>query len=191
MYQPGDTSIENSGPITVIKQQWLLLQQKNIPNIHPHDVAINDLIVAVKSKQKYCHEIIVTIYDNKPFVNAKGGIAQLCDPLTHRHNLPTNISTYIRGTKQIDYILVSFNILKTLIQCGITAFNELTTNDHRGIHLDLSYSKVMAQKVIPLDFIKKNQRKEGNKSKVRSKDERNVNHRPTTNPNPRRRRIIK
>ena len=145
--------------------------------------------------------------DNKPFVNAKGGLAQLCDPLTHRHNLPNNISTYIRGTKQIDYILVSFNILKTSIQCGMTAFNERITTDHRGIHLDLSYSKVMTQKVIEypslfnrqlqskcptsVRFYKKNQRKEGNKSKVRSKGERNVNHRPTTNSNPRRRRIIK
>ena len=78
MYQSGDTSIENSGPITVIKQQWLLLQQKNRPNIHPHDAAINDLIIAVKSKQKHYHEIIVTMDDNEPFVNAKGGIAKLC-----------------------------------------------------------------------------------------------------------------
>ena len=30
----------------------------------------------------------------------------------------------------------------------MTAFNELTTTDHRGVHLDLSYNKVMKQKVI-------------------------------------------
>ena len=30
----------------------------------------------------------------------------------------------------------------------MTAFNKLTTTDHRGIHLDLSYTKVMKQKVI-------------------------------------------
>ena len=92
--------------------------------------------------------------DNEPFVNAAGGIAKLCnacqlyDPLTHRHNLPTIISTYIRGTKQIYYILVSLNIFKTLIQCGMTAFNELTTTNHRGLHLDLSYTNVMKPKLI-------------------------------------------
>ena len=91
---------------------------------------------------------------NESFVNAKGGIAKLCkacqlyDPLTYRHDLPTNISTYTRGTKQIDYILVSLNILKALIQYGMTAFNELTTTDHRGFYLDLSYNKVLKQKVI-------------------------------------------
>ena len=100
---------------------------------------------------------------NESFVNAKGGIAklykayQLYDPLTYRHDLPTNISTYIRGTKHIDYILVSLNILKTLIQCGMTAFNKLTTIDHRGFHLDLSYNKILKQKVIehPSQFNRK------------------------------------
>ena len=72
MYRPRDTSIENFGSITVIKQQWSLLQQKNRPNIHPHDAAINDLIIAVKSKQKHYHEIIITMDGNAPFVNAKG-----------------------------------------------------------------------------------------------------------------------
>ena len=97
---------------------------------------------------------------NEPFVNARGGIAKLCkacqlyDPFQHHHNLPNNISTYIRGTKQIDFILVSYNILKKLIQCGMTAFNELTTTDHRGLHLDLSFNKVMKQKAneIPSPF---------------------------------------
>ena len=96
MYRPGDTSIENFGPITVIKQQWLLLQQKNRTNIHPNDAAINDLIIAVKRKQKHYHEIIVTMDGNEPFVNLKEGIAkcQLYNPLTYRNNLPTNIRTY-------------------------------------------------------------------------------------------------
>ena len=36
----------------------------------------------------------------------------------------------------------------------MTAFNELTTTDHRGLHLDLSYTKVMKQKLneIPSPF---------------------------------------
>ena len=117
MYRPGDTSIENFGPNTVIKQQWLLLQQQNRLNIHPHDAAINDLIIAVKGQQKHHHDIVVTMDGNEPFVNARGGVAKLCkacqlyDPFNYRHNLPNNISTYIRGTKQIDFILVSYNIL--------------------------------------------------------------------------------
>ena len=91
---------------------------------------------------------------NESFLNAKGGIAKVCkacqlyDPLTNRHDLPNNISTYTRGTKQIDYTLVSVNILKALIQCGMTAFNELATTDHRGFHLDLSYNKDLKKKVI-------------------------------------------
>ena len=112
------------------------------------------MIIEITRKQKDNHEIIVTIDGNESFVNAKGGISKLCkacqlyDPLSYRHDFPNNIITYIRGTKQIDYILVSVNILKTLIQCGMTAFNEHITTDHRGFHLDLSYNKVLKQKVI-------------------------------------------
>ena len=104
---------------------------------------------------------------NEPFVNAKGGTEKLCkvcqlyDPLTYRHNLPTNIIIYVRRAKQIDYILVSLNILKALSQCGMISFNELTTTDHRGLHLDLSYTKVMKQKMIehPSSFNRKLQSK--------------------------------
>ena len=167
MYRPGGTSIENYVPITVIKQQWLLLQQKNRTNIHPHDAAITDLIIAIKRKQKDRHEIIVTVDDNEVFVSSKGGIARLCkacqlyDPLTHRHNLPTKISTYIRGANQIYYILVSINILKEITQYGMTAFGELTTTDHRRLHLDLSCNKVLKQKAMEHSppFNRKNQSK--------------------------------
>ena len=55
MYRPGDTSIEKTGLTTVIKLQWIIIQQKNRINIHPHDAAINDLIIVVKGKQKYYH----------------------------------------------------------------------------------------------------------------------------------------
>jgi len=106
MYRPGDTSIANLDPLTVIKQKWLLLQQKNRTTIHPHDAAVTDLIIAIKRKQKDRHEIIVTMDGNEAFVSSKGGIArlykscQLYDPLNHRHDLPANIRTYIRGTKK-------------------------------------------------------------------------------------------
>ena len=160
MYRPGDTNIKNSGPNTVIKQQWLLLQQQNRLNIHPHDATINNLIITVKGKQKHSHDTVVTMDGNEPFVNAKGEIAKLCkacqlyDPFNYRHNLPNNISIYIRGTKQIYFILVSYNILKKLIQCGMIAINELTTTDHRSFHLNLSYTKVMKQKAneVPCPF---------------------------------------
>ena len=78
MYRSGDISIEKTGPTTVIKQQWIILQQKNRTNIHPHDAAINDLIIEVKIIIKDNHEIIVTMDSNESFVNAKGGITKLC-----------------------------------------------------------------------------------------------------------------
>ena len=167
MYRPGDTSIKMFDPLTVIKQQWLLFQQKNRTKIYPHDASITDLIIVIKRKQKDHHEIIVTVDGNESFVSSKGGMTRLCkvcklyDLLNHCHNLPTNSSTYIRETKQIDYILVSINILKETTQCGMTTFSEITTTDHRSLYLDVSYNKVLKQKVIeyPLPFNRKLQLK--------------------------------
>ena len=154
MYRPGDTSIKHSDPLTVIRQQWLLFQQKNRTKIYPHDASITDLIIVIKRKQKNHHEIIVKMDGNEAFVSSKGGMIRLCkvcklyDLLNHYHDLPTNFSTYIRETKQIDYILVCINILKATTQFGMTTFSEITTTDHRSLYLDISYNKVLKQKVM-------------------------------------------
>ena len=56
---------------------------------------------------------------NENFQSHKGGIAKLCktcslfDPLSRRHDDEMDTRSYIRGTKQIDFVFCSFNILKT------------------------------------------------------------------------------
>ena len=49
-----------------------------------------------------------------------------------------NIPTYVRGTKRIDFILTSINILPFVSRMGYTAFYEVNESDHRGMFIDLS-----------------------------------------------------
>ena len=90
------------------------------------------------------HEIIVTMDGNETLKSAKGVIAKQCqeyqlyDPLNHRHGKLTNTSTYIRGTKQINFLFCFLSILMTLQQCGMTSFYKLTTNDHRRLYMVFS-----------------------------------------------------
>ena len=73
----------------------------------------------------------------------------------------------------------------------MTAFNELTTTDYKGVHLDLFYSKVMKksdrtfisiQQKSPIvmynifSILLKLPRKESNNTKVEIKGKRSVNH---------------
>ena len=75
---------------------------------------------------------------NELLVNDKGGIARiyreykLYDPLDHRHGGIGNTKSYIRGSNKTDFILCTYNLLKIMIACGTTAFNEITTIDHCG-----------------------------------------------------------
>ena len=103
---------------------------------------------------------------NEWFKSAKGGIAKLCrkfhlyDLPTHCHDQFTNTSTYMHSTKQIYFIFYSIKILMTLQQCGMTGFFELTTTDHRGLHMDLSYNILLNNKTIyfPSPFNRKSNR---------------------------------
>ena len=45
--------------------------------------------------------------------------------------------TYSKWSHRIDYIIYSFNILTSIIQCGMTAFGELVSSDHRELYIDL------------------------------------------------------
>ena len=77
MYRPCNSSIEPVGGATVIKQQWLLLQEQK-RNIHPNQAAITDIIEAIKKKQKEGHAIFIALDGNEKFTQANGGIVRLC-----------------------------------------------------------------------------------------------------------------
>ena len=76
------------GGSIVIKQQWLLLKEKNRHD-NPHLAAIREIIEAIRRKQKEGHEIIISLDRNETFTHSTGDIArlyreyQLFDPLSN------------------------------------------------------------------------------------------------------------
>ena len=142
MYRPCNSPIESVEGATVIKQQWLLLQEQK-GSIHPHQVAITDIIEAIKKKQKEGHEILIALDGNMKFTQAKGGIARLChecklhDPVTHLHGTQCETKSHIRGTHRIDFYLCTYNLLKSVKLCRMIGFNDITTSDHYGLYSNL------------------------------------------------------
>ena len=137
MYRSCNTNLHNAGESTVVRQQWLIMQ-KIYRQEHPHDEAITYIIKDINKKREAGNEIILTMDGNEPLVNDKGGISRiyrecnLYNPLDHRHGDIGNTKLYIRGSNEIDLILCTYNLLKMMIACGITAFYEVTTTDHYG-----------------------------------------------------------
>ena len=70
--------------------------------------------------------------------------AQLYDIMSSRHgmNCPR---TYLRGNRQIDYILGTKHIITAISKCGILAFNTGITSDHRALWLDLDINILLKQ----------------------------------------------
>ena len=85
---------------------------------------------------------------NEEFTSSKGGIAKLCrdykpyDVFSQRFKNAKLPNTHTKGSKRIDYILCSFNILKVINRSGMTAFGKLVTSDHRGLYIDLPIASI-------------------------------------------------
>ena len=84
-------NIATVGDTTIIKQQWLVMQQTQRKE-HPRDAAITDIIIAINKKRNEDHNIVLAIDGNEPYFNSSGGIARICrecklfDPLYHKHD---------------------------------------------------------------------------------------------------------
>jgi hypothetical protein len=60
-------------------------------------------------------------------------------PISGGHPLP---NTYNRGTKRIDFLCCTYELLFAVERVGYDAFGEIYDSDHRGMTLDLNWSKL-------------------------------------------------
>jgi hypothetical protein len=66
----------------------------------------------------------------------------LIDTFSHIANSPCNIPTHTRGSKRIDYIFTSQNLLPYVKKMGYLSFYEANDSDHRGLFIDLNQNIV-------------------------------------------------
>jgi hypothetical protein len=71
---------------------------------------------------------------------------------------PTNdpIITYQRGSKRLDYILVSRRLRPSIAKCGYLPFSQCIQSDHRGIFMDLDKTNLFGnhQPILPAEMRK-------------------------------------
>ena len=159
MYRPCKGHIETVGDTIITKEQWLVIQQTKI-KYYPRNAAVTDIIIAINKKWNEGHHIVLVMDGNEPLINASGGIAKICrncqlfDPLDHTHGNTCDSKSFLRDLDRIDFILCSMDILITILRCGMTGFNDITTSDHCGFFLDLSRDVILKGKTatIPSPF---------------------------------------
>ena len=127
------------------------MQQTKIKD-HPRQAVVTDITIIINKKQKENHNIVLTMDDNEPFTIASGGIARICrecklfDPLHHKHGNTCDSKSFLNGSDRIDFFLCSLNILTTILRCGMTGFNDITTSNYYEFFLDLSRDVILKGK---------------------------------------------
>ena len=74
---------------------------------------------------------------NEQIDNSNSGVAKLTntcnlvDIIGQKHPQANNTASYARGTKRIDFILISQTLAQSVINCGMLAFYDGIHSDHR------------------------------------------------------------
>ena len=61
----------------------------------------------------------------------------------HLHDIDTTIPTYTRGTKRVDCIFGSQNIVPNIVKGGLLLFYFLTMTNHRGLYPDIKLQRFL------------------------------------------------
>jgi hypothetical protein len=117
--------------LSTYNQQYVALQVKGIINTDPRQQIIDDLIIKIKSLLRNNNDYIILGIDANANIHAdKRGLQKLCeacnliDMYTTLHDEEDDaFPTHINGSKRIDYILCSPNILQHVEKVGYITFH--------------------------------------------------------------------
>ena len=158
-YQVVDVDPMHSGPTTYATQLYAQYVQQDWP--FPHKLRYHhteDLVKLIQIFQQQGELIILAGDLNEELGLHTAGMTRLLqdchlvDPIRHMHGHHT-FSTYQRGTKVLDYILVDPSILSHVKAAGYEPFGNHILSDHRGVYIDLDTSRIFGSTILPLQPI--------------------------------------
>jgi hypothetical protein len=136
-------NVSASGASTAFHQQWNILRRTGHPTPNPRKQFVTDLILEIEKWQRAGADIILGGDLNERLGDTQNGIANLVtkcglvDPHASAHGIAGEPSTHSRGSKCLDYVLVSSAVLPFIRKCGIDPFHQILFTDHRGLFLDI------------------------------------------------------
>ena len=145
-YQIPDQKVRK-GRFTNFAQQQAYLLQQDRPCNNIRKLFYTELSAFITALQHKHHEILVLGDFNDDIIEVNSGMAQLLAK-HHLHDLmrysvgTTNIATYSRGRRRLDYALGSERFLLALLQGGYERFGDRLKTDHRPYYLDFDTKKL-------------------------------------------------
>jgi hypothetical protein len=135
--------IGTSGASTAFHQQWHLLRLAGTKRPNPRKRFITDLITEIKTWQHAGADIILGGDFNEQLGETPDGLSHLvtmcglADIHASNHGTQDEPRTYSRGSKRLDYMLLSPRILDYVDISGIDPFHSVIQTDHRGLFADI------------------------------------------------------
>ena len=143
-YQVCNHTIQTAGPKTAYAQQWSILRNQGVIAPRPRNQFLHDLDHLIHQLTQNGNQIILAGDFNDDFSDPNGiqRLAikySLIDSVEYLHG-PYSCTSYARGTKCLDYILLSQSLAPSLRQAGLPAFNTIINSDHRPVYIDIDPS---------------------------------------------------
>lgn len=132
------------GDRTTYSQQVRMMRLEGDLSPNPRKQFITDLKALVKSLDALDHDIILmgdfneSIGANPSGMASVMSTAHLTDAFCYRHGINQEKPTYARGSKRVDYILISSRLTAFVQHTGAEPFNFRIFSDHRGLFIDFS-----------------------------------------------------
>lgn len=151
-YQVCNTTRAGTTTAAAQQQAQLILEQHQSNSIHckpPRQAFIDDLQSFIRQLQSAQEEIILVGDFNDDITSPTSGMAtiastcNLVDIFALRLGSPHYPPTYQRGTKRLDYALISPTLLPHIHSAGYDPFNYRIPSDHRGMFIDFTLDTML------------------------------------------------
>ena len=155
VYTPCDKDPTKAGDRSVLAQMYAIYVQEERPSWDPRRNHYHDLSARIKQDAADGHSLIIGGDFNQDLTIGEKGMAklvqecQLVDPIFVHHGI-SNFNTYIRGSKVIDYVFVSEDLLDSIDACGYHPFCDHFYSDHRATYLDFNTKKLFGSTTVDL-----------------------------------------
>ena len=152
--KPGSNTASSQQQAQIIEESSATdsSQRKN-----PRQAFIHDLQTFIQQIQSNDEDIILVGDFNEEMAVNGSGIDQLAtncalaDLFSIRLGSPRIPATYQRGSRRIDFVLISPSLLPHIQAAGYDPFGYRLPSDHRGMYIDFSTEALLQQDVNPLE----------------------------------------
>jgi hypothetical protein len=144
-YRVCETKISSDKSLSSYAQQYTMMLEKGIEKPNPRKQFCLDMIAFIRSLNITDKDYLVLAMDANTG-NEKGmGDTQeildrcnLVDLYTEKHEDYQEFPTHENGSKKIDYLLCTRNLVKHITKVGYLHYEEAFESDHRAVFCDIS-----------------------------------------------------